>query len=86
MNHLDNTILNDLKKASTEKEIELIFGRTEIIDAVLKLSYLKECQGLDSFYTPNYATLSSKQKYQYEIAIFLKGDWKKNKLYERMDL
>ncbi|PIE04363.1 MAG: hypothetical protein CSA76_04645 [Spirochaetales bacterium] len=79
-------LLNSLRKASTRREIEFIFKENKVLDPAAKLEALKLCQEMESFYTPNYNDLSPEDKYNYEIGIFLQGDWKKNKLYEAMGI
>ncbi len=83
MSFLD-TIINNLKRASTKREIDLVFSHNKISDPLRKIKYLQQVQGMLSFYAPNYYQLSSKEKYEYEVAIFLKGNWKINELYGRM--
>jgi len=83
---MENSVLNDLRKASTHGEVELIFKRDSITDVEKKLKLLKDSQQMDSFYTPNYYELSVENQYAYELSIFLKGDWKKNQLYDKMGL
>lgn len=79
-------IFKELESTSTENEIELVFSKNKVHGAGKKLKILQECQNLQSFYTPNYNDLTDEEKYAYELEIFLQGDWKKNKLYSKMEL
>ncbi len=78
---LKKDIIKKLKKASTEKEIDSIFSKRKGFDSISRrLLYLKSCYNEISHYTGNYESLSDEQKYEYEMAIFLKRkDLKKTK-------
>lgn len=74
-------LFDALSKADSVEKVEGIFSKYNITNFLEKANLLLEFQGELSHASSDFATLPHEEIYRFELAIFLKGAWKKAKVY-----
>lgn len=83
MNDKHKIVVGALGACELEKEVEDTFKRFEILEFSEKINCLKACMGNPIvFFSEGTADMES--QYATMLSMFLNGEWKLNRLYERM--
>lgn len=78
------SIAKILCKCKTKLQVEALFKKYKIYSTREKIKILNKCMGNPMTFYPCENDLDLEKKYRLELQIFLLGEWRVIKLYERL--
>lgn len=83
---MDSRLIASLRKSTTREIVEDTFSKFDVADLNEKIAYLdKAMYSTQVFYTVGKNT-NLAELYEVILQVFLKGSWKLQEYYERLDL
>lgn len=79
--NINKSLFEKLSQVTTVEQVENLFTESGVSDFLERANLLLEFQGGHTNASTNYASLDPKEIYRFELAIFLRGAWKKAKAY-----
>jgi hypothetical protein len=82
---INKVVVGALQQCDTEELVEDTFLRYNICDYSRKAGHIVEAMGSPVLFLSD-GDMDTERRYDTVLAMFLTGEWKMNKLYERMGL
>jgi len=82
---INKVLVGALQQCDTKELLEDTFSRFNLSDCLNKTEHLVEAMGNPTLFFSE-GTIDVESRYSTVLSMFLTGEWKMNKLYERMGL